>query len=110
VEINPLFHYSRVAGINSSPEVMERFTSQERLPDAFTLGLQLSKGWVVGSGFLRLGASVRNLLGADIIHSGYEQMRIRRQGSGLDRVLLPFPAKYMYAYPATWSLTLSYRL
>ncbi len=110
VEINPLFHSSRVAGINAAPEIMELFTGQERLPDAFTLGLSLSKGWVAGRGFLRLAASVRNLLSPAIIHSGYEQMRIRRRGSGLDRTLEPFPSKYMYAYPATWSLTLSYRL
>ncbi|MDR2912487.1 MAG: hypothetical protein LBV38_04205 [Alistipes sp.] len=110
VEVNPLFHSSRVTGINSAPEVMEMFTGQEQLPDAFTLGLSLSKGWVVGSGYLRVAAGVRNLLSADIIHSGYEQMRIRRLGSGLDRVLVPFPPKYMYAYPMTWSATISYRL
>jgi hypothetical protein len=110
VEVNPLFHSSRVAGINSAPEIMELFTGQERLPDAFTLGVQLSKGWVVGRGFLRLAAGVRNLLAASIIHSGYEQMRIRRLGTGLDRTLVPFPPKYLYAYPATWSVSLSYRL
>jgi hypothetical protein len=110
VEINPLFHSSRVAGINPAPEIMDLFTSQERLPDAFTLGASVSKGWVTGRGYLRVAASVRNLLSATIIHSGYEQMRIRRRGSGLDRTFEPFPAKYLYAYPATWSVTLSYRL
>jgi hypothetical protein len=110
VEVNPLFHSARVAGINSAPEIMKQFTSQESLPDAFTLGLSLSKGWVVGGGFLRLAGSVRNLLGASIVHSGYEQMRIRRLGTGLERTLVPFPPKIMYAYPMTYSLTLSYRL
>jgi hypothetical protein len=110
VEVNPLFHSSRVAGINPSPEIMRQFTDQERLPDALTLGMQLSKGWVVGRGFLRLAAGVRNLLSASIIHSGYEQMRIRRLGTGLDRTLVPFPPKYLYSYPATWSVSLSYRL
>jgi hypothetical protein len=110
VEINPLFHSSRVTGINPAPEIMRLFTDQERLPDAFTLGASLSKGWVLGRGYLRIAGSVRNLLSATIIHSAYEQMRIRRRGSGLDRTLEPFPAKYLYAYPATWSLTLSYRL
>ncbi len=110
VEVNPLFHSSRVAGINSSPEIMNLFTEQERLPDAFTLGVSLSKGWVVGRGFLRLAGSVRNLLSAPIVHSAYEQMRIRRLGTGLDRTLVPFPPKYLYSYPMTWSVTLSYRL
>ncbi len=110
VEVNPLFHSSRVTGINSAPEIMERFTGQERLPDAFTLGVSLSKGWVVGRGFLRLAGSVRNLLSERIVHSGYEQMRIRRLGSGLDRTLVPFPPKYLYGYPMTWSVTLSLRL
>jgi hypothetical protein len=110
VEINPLFHSSRVTGINSAPEIMRRFTEQERLPDAFTLGVALSKGWSMGRGYLRLAGSVRNLLGATIIHSAFEQMRIRRLGSGLDRTLVPAPPKYLYAYPRTWSVTLSYRL
>lgn len=110
VEINPLYHSSRVTGINSAPEIMALFTSQERLPDAFTLGLSLSKGWVVGRGFLRLAGSVRNLLSAGIIHSGYEQMRIMRLGSGAERTLVPFSKKYLYAYPMTWNISLSYRL
>jgi hypothetical protein len=110
VEINPLFHSSRVTGINSAPEIMAQFTTQERLPDAFTLGASLSKGWVVGRGFLRLAGAVRNLLGATIIHSGYEQMRIMRRGSGMERTLHPFPSKYLYSYPTTWSATISYRL
>jgi hypothetical protein len=110
VEVNPLFHSSRVTGINSAPEIMAQFTEQERLPDAFTLGASLSKGWVVGRGFLRLAGAVRNLLGATIIHSGYEQMRILRRGSGSERTLHPFPAKYLYSYPTTWSATISYRL
>ncbi len=110
VEVNPLFHSSRVTGINSAPEIMQRFTSQERLPDAFTMGASISKGWIVGRGFLRLAGSVRNLLSASVIHSGYEQMRIRRLGTGLDHTLVPFPAKYLYSYPMTWSVTLSYRL
>ncbi|MDR2891061.1 MAG: hypothetical protein LBV18_05615 [Alistipes sp.] len=110
VEINPLYHSSRVAGINPAPEIMALFTSQERLPDAFTLGASVSKGFVVGGGYLRVAASVRNLLSADIIHSGYEQMRIRRLGTGLDRTLVPFPSKYTHSWPATWSVTISYRL
>jgi hypothetical protein len=110
VEINPLFHSSRVTGINPAPEIMARFTSQEPLPDAFTLGASVSKGWVVGRGWLRLAAGARNILSTEIIHSAYQQMRIRRRGSGLDRTLEPFPTKYLYAWPATWSVTLSYRL
>ncbi len=110
VEINPLYHSSRVTGINSAPEIMKRFTSQERLPDAFTLGASLSKGFVLKRGYLRVAASARNLLSSGIIYSGYEQMRIMRQGSGINRVLLPFPSKYLRSYPLTWSLTVSYRL
>jgi hypothetical protein len=110
VEINPLFHSSRVAGISSAPEIMNRFTSQERLPDAFTLGFSVSKGWVAGRGYVRVAGSVRNLLSAAIIHSGYEQMRILKRGTGLERTYEPFPSKYLWAYPATWSVTLSYRL
>lgn len=110
VSVNPLYHSSRVAGINAAPEIMEQFTSQERLPDAFVLGISLSKSFEVGKGYLRVGGTVRNLLSSDIIHSGYEQMRILRSGSGVNRTLVPFPSKYMYSYPLTWSVTVSYRL
>jgi hypothetical protein len=110
VEVNPLYHSSRVAGVSPSPEVMAAFTDQERLPDAFTLGASVSKGWAVGGGWLRVAASVRNLLSADIVHSGYEQMRIRRLGTGADRTLVPFPSKYVYAWPCTWNVTVSYRI
>lgn len=110
VEVNPLYHSSRVAGINPSPEIMNLFTSQERLPDAFTLGVSLSKGFVLKRGYLRMAGTVRNLLSSAIIHSGYEQMRIMRLGSGVERTLVPFPSKYLYSHPLTWSLTVSYRL
>jgi hypothetical protein len=110
VEINPLYHSSRVTGINPAPEIMRLFTSQERLPDAVTLGVSLSKGFVLKKGYLRVAGSVRNLLSSRIIHSGYEQMRILRRGSGITRTLVPFPSKYLYSYPLTWSLSVSYRL
>jgi hypothetical protein len=110
VAINPLYHSSRVTGISSSPEVMRHFTEQERLPDAFTLGVSLSKGWVLGRGYLRVAGSVRNILNTPIIYSGYEQMRILRQGSGINRTLAPFPTKYLWSYPLTWNFTISYRL
>lgn len=110
VAINPLYHSSRVAGINSAPEIMALFSSQERLPDAFTVGASISKGFVFKNGYLRLAASVRNLLSSRIVYSGYEQMRIMRQGSGINRTYAPFPTKYLYAYPLTWSFTLSYSL
>jgi hypothetical protein len=116
VDVNPLFHSSRVAGINAAPEIMRLFTDQERLPDAFTLGGSLSKGWVLGSsggrdgGYLRVSAGVRNVLGTSMIHSAYEQMRIMRRGYGLGRTFEPAPPKYLYSYPRTWSVSLSYRL
>ncbi len=108
--INPLYHSSRVTGINSAPEIMKLFTSQERLPDAFTLGASVSKGFVLKRGYLRLAASARNLLSSQIIYSGYEQMRIMRSGSGINRTLIPFPSKYLRSYPLTWNFTVSYRL
>ncbi len=110
VEINPLYHSSRVVGINPAPEIMRLFTSQERLPDAFTLGMSLSKGFVLKRGYLRIAGSVRNLLSSRIIHSGYEQMRIMRLGSGITRTLVPFPSKYLYSHPMTWSISVSYSL
>lgn len=110
VAVNPLYHSARITGINRAPEIMRRFTDQERLPDAFTLGLSVSKGFVLKRGYLRLAASARNLLGTGIIYSGYEQMRILRSGSGINRTLVPFPSKYLWGYPMTWNFTVSYRI
>lgn len=110
VAVNPLYHSSRVTGINPAPEITREFTSQERLPDAFTLGLSLSKGFVLKKGYLRLAASARNILGSEIIYSGYEQMRIMRSGTGINRTLVPFPTKYLWSYPLTWNFTISYSL
>lgn len=110
VDINPLYHSSRITGINPAPEIMHIFTSQERLPDAFTLGASVSKGFVLRRGYLHVGATVRNLLSSQVVYSGYEQMRIMRRGSGATRTLLPFPSKYMWSYPLTWGVTVSYRI
>lgn len=110
VGINPLYHSSRITGINSAPEIMARFTSQERLPDAFTLGASVSKGFALKHGYLRLAASVRNILSSQIIYSGYEQMRILHLGTGINRTSNPFPSKYIYSYPLTWNVTISYRI
>lgn len=116
VEINPLFHSSRVAGITSAPEIAAIFATQQRLPDAFTVGVSLSKGFVIsrgrrgGSGYLLVSASVDNLLNTTIIHSGYEQMRIRRTGTGLAQTLVPFLPKFLYSRPLTWNIKVSYRL
>jgi hypothetical protein len=107
VEPNPLYHSLRVVGVNAAPEIMAQFTGQERLPDAFSLGVSLSKGFVLRRGYLRVAGSVNNLLSTAVIHSGYEQMRIGRTGGGMN---VPFPSKYLWSWPLTWNITLSYRL
>ncbi len=106
VDVNPLYHSSRIVAINPAPEIMRNFNSVERLPDAFTLGLSLSKGFVLKRGFLRLAGSVRNLLSSRIIHSGYEQMRLLKRSAGY----IPAPSKYLYSYPITWSVSISYKI
>ncbi len=110
VEINPLYHSSRIVGINPAPEIMNEFFRQSQMPDAVAISLSLSKGWVVGRGYLRVAGGVRNLLSNSILYSGYEQMRIRRVGTGINRTLVPFPAKFLHAWPMTWNISVSYRL
>jgi hypothetical protein len=91
----------------SSPEVRSGFRTQERLPDASSLGLYVSKGFIIADRYMYASVSVDNILNREIIYGGYEQNRIRKSGTGINRTYSPFPSKYSYAYPRTFYLTVS---
>jgi len=94
----------------SSPEQFAAIVGQERLKDAADVGFMVSKRWYVGRGS-RVTAmlSVRNLLDTrDIVESAYESQRVRRVSAGVASYYVPLPTRYLYAYPRTCYLSVSY--
>ena len=110
VPVNPLFFTSRVRGLAVSPETAAKFVSQERLPVAATVNIQASKTFFMKkSGYITASLSVNNLLcDREIVYSAYSQMRILKTGSGMNRSFAPAPNKYLYAYPLSCRISLSY--
>lgn len=110
VSLSPLNRMSRVFDYAASPEDLERLVTQERFPEAFTINLFAYKTFRLGRGYLTVSGSVNNLANRRrIVYSGYEQMRLKRTGTGLNRSIEPFGSKYLYAYPRTYYLTMSFR-
>ncbi len=109
-DTNPLYFTSRVSGLAAAPETAAMFTKQTRLPDACTVNLSVMKTFFMNkAGYITAGAAVNNLLcDRDIIYAAYPQMRILKTGSGMNRSFAPSPLKYLYAYPLTARLTVSY--
>lgn len=96
------------AGI--TPEAFDAFTSQERLPDAFTLDAGAFKTFYFDRSNLSVTLTVRNLLGSRTTpYDGYESLRIRRIRSGAQTLWEPQATRYTYAYPRSFYLTVSYR-
>ena len=105
----PLRRMRRVYDYALSDEEVHRLAEQERLPEAFDLGLFVSKTFDLGGRYLSLNGSVSNLLDRrDTVYSGYEPMRLRLGGSGTTRSIAPFASKYLYAYGRTYYLTVNF--
>lgn len=110
VSLSPLNRMSRVFDYAASPEDLERLVTQERFPETFTINLFAYKTFRLGRGYLTVSGSVNNLANRRrIVYSGYEQMRLKRTGTGVNRSIEPFGSKYLYAYPRTYYLTMSFR-
>ena len=93
-----------------SGEEVIRLAEQERLPEAFTLDLFLSKTFDLGGRYLSLSGSISNLLDRrDIVYGGYESMRLRVSGADTGRSIAPFASKYLYAYGRTYYLSVNFR-
>lgn len=100
----------RTYNLTGSAESFARMVGQQKLNDATTLDLFLLKSFSIAGQRFTATASVKNLLGTDdIIYNGYEQMRIAMQGSGVNRVYEPFANKYLYGFPRSYYLSLTYR-
>ena len=94
----------------SSPESFDRIVRQETLGDAFDTSVTISKRWYMrGTARLTAMVSVNNLLGTrDNVYSGYESNRVRRIAQGIQSDYVPLPTRYLYAYPRTILLSVSY--
>ena len=110
VVANPLRRMERIYNLTESPERFSEMVAQEKLPDAATVDLFLMKSFDMKHGSFTLLLSVNNLLGdRNMIYSGYEQMRIMRRGTGINRRYVPFDSKYLYSYPRSYYISATYR-
>lgn len=119
----------RVVNTAPAPEIYDAYMKQERLKDAFTIDFSISKTFYLDRfnrhPYVRPGKprftdryprsritlflSVRNLLGTDdIVYSGYESSRLRKQWIADGYMLLPQASRYMYAYPRTYYFSVKF--
>lgn len=119
----------RTAYQAASQEIFNEFITQQRLGDAFTLDASVSKTlWL--SNFdkrpyntqfskrfidrhprsrITIYLSVQNLLGnRNIVQSGYESSRMWRQNIAGGSMFRPQANRYLYAYPRTYYISVSF--
>ncbi|MBP3482287.1 MAG: TonB-dependent receptor [Alistipes sp.] len=95
-----------------SEETYRRFVRQERLPDAITADAAVWKSFRLRKGSSRIvvSLSAANVAGSrDIVYNGRESARVRRTSVAGKYVYAPFPNTYLYAYPRTFRLSVTYR-
>lgn len=110
VSVNPVRRMNRALDLAGSAEAAAGMTEQERLDDAFLLGLSVSKTFRLPNGHrIGLWINADNLLdNRSIRYSGYEQWRFSGHTANGARTLAPFPSKYYYAYGANFYAQISY--
>lgn len=98
-----------------SEEMFLRFVTQERLPDAATVDAGVWRVFWVGRNYgsrsrIVVSLSSRNLIGSkNIIYNGRESSRIHRTRVAGSYLYSPFATTYLYAYPRTFRLSVTYR-
>lgn len=129
VEPSLLRRTRRVAYAATSPEMLGRFMTQERLHDAFTLDISLSKSFYLSHADRRIYSTkaaprfidrhprariivfvaVRNLLGnRNIAYYGYESSRLHKRYLADGHYFTPQASRYLYAYPRTYYLNVRF--
>lgn len=119
----------RTAHQAASNEIFNEFIDQQSLRDAFTLDLSLSKTFWLSRydkrpyrvsfkqrftdryprSRITIYLSVQNLLGnKNIVYSGYESSRLWRQTLAGSSMFRPQSNRYLYAYPRTYYLSVSF--
>ena len=123
IEPSMVMRTERVLAMTTSPEQRKSLYKQEKLREAFTIDISLSKSLYLNrlnkkiysttavprfedryprSRFIfRIG--VRNLLGStDLVYSAYESSRLSRHKLANEYIYNRQASRYMYAYPRTF--------
>ena len=123
IEPSAVMRTNRILAMAVSPEQYEALYKQERLRDAFTIDLSLSKTLYLSRLSKRIYTTkavlrfedkhprsrlifrvgVRNLLGStDMVYSAYESSRLQRYKLAGEYIYNRQDSRYIYAYPRTF--------
>ena len=123
IEPSAVMRTNRIIALSISPEQYELFTTQERLRDAFTIDLSLSKSIYLSRMSKKIYSTkavprfedkhprsrlifrvgVRNLLGSsNIVYNAYESSRLQRYKLAGGYRYNRQASRYLYAYPRTF--------
>lgn len=98
-----------------SEEMFLKFVTQERLPDAATVDAMVWKVFWLKRDYnsrsrIVISLSARNLLGnKDVVYNARESARIHRARVAGSYRYWPFATTYLYSYPRTFRLSVSFR-
>ena len=107
IEASPIRRMVRFTELDISPEERTQLIEQERLQDAVSADISLSKNLKLGENMLIVEVAVRNLLGTDYVVNGYEQHRVRRQDFGKRSYIRPFDNLKLYGYPRNYAVNVT---
>ena len=123
IEPSAAMRTDRILAMAISPEELQALTTQERLRDAFTIDLSLSKSIYLSrlnkkiyttkaaprfedkhpSSRLIFRLGVRNLLGStNFVYNAYESSRLQRYKLAGEYIYNRQASRYLYAYPRTF--------
>ncbi len=129
IEPSLIMRTERILFMTTSPEQYNNLLEQERLPDAFTMDISLSKSLYLSRLSKRVYSTtavphfedkyprsrlvfrigVRNLLGSsDIIYNAYESSRLQRYKLAGEYIYSRQASRYMYAYPRTFYASMTF--
>ena len=130
VEPSAIMRTNRALTMAASPEQRNEMMAQERLRDAFTLDISLSKSLYLDKLDKRIYHSkvaprftdkhpasklvfrvgVRNLLGSsNMVYSARESSRLQRYKLANEYIYSRQATRYLYAYPRTYEASISFR-
>lgn len=104
---SPIRRSERILSYTHSTLERNTLLSQQRLGDAATLNIELSKSFELKNDTaLRISLSVENIIGSQIVYAGFEQPRTRRIENGHYSSVTPFANNICYAYGRTFRLNI----
>lgn len=129
IEPSAAMRTDRILAIAVSPEQFETLTTQERLRDAFTIDLSLSKSLYLSRISKRIYTTkvaprfedkhprsrlvfrlgIRNLLGStNFAYNAYESSRLQRYKLAGEYIYCRQASRYLYAYPRTFYASVTF--